>query len=351
MLINDIVKVFNIIQVTLLLINPITYEAHDFILDKLPQRVHTLKVDMDSSHLEITNGLSHDLLYGFEKTSKIAERNQAVVAVNGMFYDPFGMPYGIMIKDSKIVSMHSTNTPIVCITEDREVIFDEFTIKGFISGETNTISLYGTNSLVPDGSFVLFDSVYGKTTRVRRESINYMIQDDVIQKIIISNTPVSLKDYDYVLTHVTNKKELYFQQGERVHINYEFSNHLNNVKEAFQTGGWLVRNGENVAKDYESFMGSTLAPNPRTIIGVTKDQQLIVKVIEGRTPNSIGVSGTQAADLMIQDGCEFAAYLDGGASSTMVIQNQVVNYPSNDGEERKVAHALLFKINQENDKK
>ncbi len=57
------------------------------------------------------------------------------------------------------------------------------------------------------------------------------------------------------------------------------------------------------------------------------------------------MSGKEAADLMISKGCIEAAYLDGGASSTMYVDGEVVNRPSG-GEERAIAHSILIKVDK-----
>ena len=54
-------------------------------------------------------------------------------------------------------------------------------------------------------------------------------------------------------------------------------------------------------------------------------------VTDGRTEESAGLSLVQLADLMLEIGCETAYNLDGGGSSTMVFQGEVVNNPTTNG--------------------
>ena len=54
-------------------------------------------------------------------------------------------------------------------------------------------------------------------------------------------------------------------------------------------------------------------------------------VTDGRTEESAGLSLVQLADLMLDIGCETAYNLDGGGSSTMVFQGEVVNNPTTNG--------------------
>lgn len=326
------------------IISPISYKVEQITLNQQPQTTYTLDINMENQAIDLSSVLSYDVLYGFEKTSDMSVRHQGLFGVNGMFYDAFGMTYGTLIMDGKVVTMDTIYTPTFLVTDEGKVSLEDISIKGQVQGKKETVQLFGTNRAVLNDTWVLFDSIYGKTTRVRRKSINYLIQDQVVKEIIVSDTPVSLERSEYVLTHVTEDGTETFKVGETVKISFELSNGLENVKEAFQTGGWLVYEGKNVAKDTEAFTGPTTAPNPRTLVGITKDHRIIFKVVDGRNPGvSVGVSGGEAAELMILEGCEFAAYLDGGASSTMVVRGQVVNQPSN-GEERTIAHSIVIRL-------
>jgi exopolysaccharide biosynthesis protein len=72
---------------------------------------------------------------------------------------------------------------------------------------------------------------------------------------------------------------------------------------------------------------------PRTAIGVVDDNHLLVVVVDGRsTGYSAGASMTELATLMKGLGAVTAYNLDGGGSSTLFFDGEVVNRPSNGGE-------------------
>ncbi len=346
MIISRILKAISILSAIMAIINPISYKIEHLSIHNRPQTTYTLTIDPKAEGIDIANMLSYDVLYGFEKTSEMTQRQGALFGVNGMFYDQFGMTYGILVMGGKVVTMDSILTPTVLITKSGEVSIEDISIKGQVAGKNKTIQLLGTNRSVYQNTWVLYDPIYGSTTRIRRKSMNYLIKNQVVTEIIMSEEPVSLKKSDYVLSHITEDETHVFEVGENVAISFQFSNGLTNVEEAFQTGGWLVYKGENVAKEAETFTGPTTAPNPRTLVGITKDHKIIFKVVDGRIPAiSIGISGNEAAQLMISEDCEYAAYLDGGASSTMVVRGRVVNQPSN-GEERTVAHGIFIRLQE-----
>lgn len=72
---------------------------------------------------------------------------------------------------------------------------------------------------------------------------------------------------------------------------------------------------------------------PRTAIGVVDDNHLVLVVVDGRdTGYSVGATMTELATLMQGLGAVTAYNLDGGGSSTMFFNGEVVNQPSNGGE-------------------
>jgi exopolysaccharide biosynthesis protein len=85
-----------------------------------------------------------------------------------------------------------------------------------------------------------------------------------------------------------------------------------------------------------------LARHPRTAVGVREDGTLLFVTVDGRRPEeSVGMSLPELTDLMIELGAVSAINLDGGGSTTMVIDGKVVNRPSG-GEARRNADAILL---------
>jgi len=85
---------------------------------------------------------------------------------------------------------------------------------------------------------------------------------------------------------------------------------------------------------------STIRP-PRTVIGNTADNKLILFVCDGRQSHSDGATMLELAQIMKALGCVNALNLDGGGSSAMVANGTLLNKPS-DGSERAVASTVAF---------
>lgn len=72
---------------------------------------------------------------------------------------------------------------------------------------------------------------------------------------------------------------------------------------------------------------------PRTAVGVIGDNHLVFLVVDGREEGySRGVTLPELGEILADLGCTTGYNLDGGGSSTMVFDGEVINQPSNRGE-------------------
>ncbi len=91
-------------------------------------------------------------------------------------------------------------------------------------------------------------------------------------------------------------------------------------------GPGLVENG-NITVGVNDEVGKAMNSNPRTAIGIIDDNHYVFVVSDGRTSESTGLSLYELATILKNLGCKTAYNLDGGGSSTMVFNNEVINNP------------------------
>ena len=102
------------------------------------------------------------------------------------------------------------------------------------------------------------------------------------------------------------------------------------VWQAFCFGPGLLEDGlVTVTEDQE--VGKSMASNPRTAIGMIANDHYVFVVSDGRTHESAGLSLYELAQFMQTLGVQTAYNLDGGGSSTMYFNGQVVNNPTTNG--------------------
>jgi exopolysaccharide biosynthesis protein len=84
--------------------------------------------------------------------------------------------------------------------------------------------------------------------------------------------------------------------------------------------------------------------NPRTMAGVDARNRILLVTVDGHQPGySLGLSLLEGAQLMIGLGAVTAMNLDGGGSTAMAINGQLVGSPSDPGGERAVGDAIIVK--------
>lgn len=114
----------------------------------------------------------------------------------------------------------------------------------------------------------------------------------------------------------------------------------------FSFGPALINNGEIAVGVNEEINGKASNSNPRTAIGQVGEGHYIVIVSDGRTDSSAGFSLYQLAQQFQERACTVAYNLDGGGSSTMIFNGEVVNMPvggrGSSGTERKVSDIVYF---------
>lgn len=91
------------------------------------------------------------------------------------------------------------------------------------------------------------------------------------------------------------------------------------IRDAVSFGPVLVVNGEST----KASSGGGL--NPRTAIGQRSDGAVLLLVIDGRQSSSLGASYSDITEIMLEYGAVNAANLDGGSSSVMYYEGELLN--------------------------
>jgi exopolysaccharide biosynthesis protein len=123
-------------------------------------------------------------------------------------------------------------------------------------------------------------------------------------------------------TTVTNGGPLLVHDGE-VHITQRQDGFVHPGDPSFAYG-WFVKR------------------NPRTIAGVDAQGRTVLITVDGRSAGDLGLSVPEAADVARSLGLVDAINLDGGGSTTMVVNGSVISHPSDATGERPVGDALLI---------
>lgn len=112
-----------------------------------------------------------------------------------------------------------------------------------------------------------------------------------------------------------------------------------NVSEAVSFYPRVIVNGKPLITKGDGGRGI----QPRTAVGQREDGTVIFVVIDGRQTHSLGATLRDVQDLLLEEGCINAGFLDGGSSSVLVGKGgEVLTKPSSpNGKERALPTAFL----------
>ncbi len=329
-----------------------------------PLVVHTVRFRAPENGFDMEAVLAKDRVLvtngsvSRETVSSIARRTGAAVAINADFFGNDGDPLGLMIRDGRFISEPLWDRAVAAWAEST-ILFDNPKWEAaVVRPDGSRLVIDGVNRAAKDGEIVLYSpdsgSLYTKfpahaavlepTSPELRigvtEARTLFIQPDLQS----AELP---KDRWYLLGAGKAAPRIlrFFKQGETWRIELKLSGSINwsAITHALGGGPLLVREGKpNVQGAAERFQNDLVGrKHPRSALGTTQDGEIVLVVVDGRSPLSAGVTLEELANLMIAKGCTRAINLDGGGSSALWVGGGIVNYPS-DGTERPVANALAL---------
>ncbi len=108
------------------------------------------------------------------------------------------------------------------------------------------------------------------------------------------------------------------------------------LRDAISFGPVFIVNGNAV-----DITGNGGGLNPRTVIGQRADGAVLLLVIDGRQASSLGASYKDCAQIMLDYGAINAANLDGGSSSMMMHNGEILNVSASLYGSRKLPNAIV----------
>ena len=274
-------------------------------------------------------------------------------------YSLFTILYTFYLRhDVQVVEVES-----VVVEKDEEietVIEDNFYQDSNITISINTYREYDTDIYVADIVInnplllktALADNSYGRNVTKRTSEI----AESVNAILAINGDYYGFRDSGYVMRNSVLYRSSERESGSQALIVDQEGNFLikkeseivdsdiENAKEIFSFGPGLVIDGQ-INVDENSEVDQSMNSNPRTAIGQIGQLYYVFVVSDGRVDSSRGLSLYQLALFMKELNCSQAYNLDGGGTSTMVFNGEIINnvVGGRDGDsERKVSDIVYI---------
>ena len=260
----------------------------------------------------------------------IAQKTNSIVAINGGFFKPqSGIPLGTLMINQKIYTGPIYDRVALGIFEDGYDV-DRVRLNAQITGNNTTLKIDNINQPRMLSSYILaYTRDWGSYTPVSPQNgVQLQIVGNKIVKA--SANPVLIPENGMVLVGPKEKLGKLFGADE-VDIKISTNPKWENVKHIISGGPYLVKNGEVFVDITAQKLNAIGGRNPRTAIGYTKDNDLILITADGREGSSIGMTLSELGYFMKSLGCINAINLDGGGSSVMYVNGQIVNHPPQPG--------------------
>lgn len=315
-----------------------------------PTLVHVMAFHPLKGDFQLRPALAGESFSQRASVARIASAEGAVAAVNGGFFCPqAGAPLGMLVIDGEWIRFPLPQRPVLAVMKDGRSDIARVEVEGRVSfSGIGFLFVTGLNEneTRPDGLVVFTRRFGGRLSGVvGRTRLVISGRGRVIFKET-DGGDVPIPADGMVLSGTGAKAEALAKVplGCEVKLTFCTRTEWPDLLHALGGGPLLVACGQVVLDPArEGFRADVAAGrHARTAIGIKPDGRVVIVVAEGgRGGRGPGLTLTELAKLMLHLGCKAAMNLDGGGSTTLVVQGQVVNACA-DGFPRAVSNALML---------
>ena len=306
-----------------------------------PIRLNIIEINPSvNPDIKITPVMAGEKLAKKSTVVSMSRKNSAFAAINGSYFKPqTGVPLGILMINKKILTGPIYDRVALGIT-DSGFKMDRVSLNAklnYLGRELKVNNINQPRTLCTD--VLIYTEEWGNLSPATpKYGIQIAIQDGKV--VAKSTSPIAIPKNGFVISAPQSKiGEFLAEEKAKTKIMNKISTPLitldiktnpdwDDVNHIIGGGPFLVKNG-NVYVDYiEEKFKPIAGRNPRTAIGYTKEGNFIMVTIDGREQKSVGAGLFELAKVMKSFECQYAMNLDGGGSSTMQVNGQIVNTPS-----------------------
>ncbi len=331
----------------------------------LKQNVHMLEID--PTQLNIIPAHAFDTALGRETVASIAKRYKAIAAINGGFFRSGetidGLPAGILkIRNQWYGIAYRTRGAIGWSNRIHTVLVDRVQTKTSLYLNHQKFPVHTVNQPSLTNKTILYTDTYGKEAGSIPGGLDITIQDNRILSLnSFGKTPIPKGGFVYSIGSNAKYPNRPIEVGDTATINIEIIPQF--LKEHYLAwqmadnviGGspLLLYHGKIITDHTMERLNTSFIMEryARTAVGILKNGNWIFVVAEqSALTASPGMTIPELANFMRELGCEYALNLDGGSSSTLYINNAVINHPEGEEDEdyygwqalRPVSDAILI---------
>lgn len=295
-----------------------------------------------NENIEISPLMGANKSHKKAKINNIAIQNNVLVAVNGTYFkQDTGTPLGALVIDNEIISGPIYERVGMGIS-DKGFKTSKITFSGEIKNKIATVKITNINQpRMMYSEVLMYNQNWGETSGAAKKNSSHIavVNNKIIAK---SDYPLYIPDNGYV---ISAPKELLsdFKLGDKVAINYNLNPNWEDTSHIISGGPYLLKDGDVFIDATSQKLNSITGRNPRTAIGYTKDNVMLMVTVDGRKEGLSGVTLKELASIMKDLGCYEAINLDGGSSTVMYVDGNVYT-GSNVKNSTAISNALAVRV-------
>lgn len=326
-----------------------------------PWVINLLRVDSMRIDLRVVHALDEGV--GLETTSSIAARHGAFAAVNAGFFRTTGTyrgeSSGALAIEGKLISEPIESRAAFGLLKHRdraEVVFGHLKFSGYVEsprGLRHDIS--GMNRPRSADELIVYTPEFHRTTLTTPDGVEVIVRSSRVIRVSDGEGSSSIPADGVVISANGRGRDwalANLRAGFRVRIESKLVAVESEMTDLWKRASFIVGGGPQLIKDGQVAITTAAEGiaarfasdrHPRTAIARLKDGRILLATVDGRQPGvSAGMSLPELASLLLEFGAAEAINLDGGGSTTMVVNGKLVNNPSDQTGERPVSDAILI---------
>ncbi len=328
-----------------------------------PLAIQILRID--PARAELSSAIANNRVVSLETVPEMAARTGALAAINaGFFVVRNGDPAGLLEVGDELVSetglMRGAMGVVRKPGQPVRLVFDRVsagvTLRYTVDGEVVTARIDGVNTTRVRGKLMLYTPRYGPDSDTAPAGVEWQLDGTPLAvtavranagKTAIPRAGAVLSFGGTVLPMALERLTV----GQAVAIESSFQSSFGTLPQTWVdavdiVGGPGRRGLKGTAPTHRSEQHQparfTTERHPRTVVGASKNGTIWLITVDGRNPQvSIGMTFAELQRLAFDLKLYYALNLDGGGSTTMVVNGALVNHPSDPAGPRRVSDGLI----------
>jgi len=322
----------------------------------VPRRMFVLKIDLNRPGLRAHTVKAKNRLHGLATLRAIVhsfKQEKVVAAINADFFNKTGFPVNVQVQRGEPIT-EPISYPVFGFTSSGKPFIRRLKFEGQFLTPKGNFPVAGINRQWKVDELVYFNSFFGDSLLANPWGISILLKPlqpwkngsrkFLVDRLVHSRKLAIPPNRAVLVGHRKAKTwlEKHIKTGDRVTVKFRFPPLKEGIRDAAGGLPQILNNGKYLEKFKRK--GFTVKRHPRTAVGLSRDgKTMIWAVVDGRQPGySFGMTLHELADFMKTQGAYNAINLDGGGSSTMIIEDHVVNRSSDAAGERPISNAWLL---------